>query len=425
MSILLGAIGDDITGSTDLALMLAQNGMSTVQYLGIPPRRVAAQECQAAVVALKSRTAPVEQAVQESLQACDWLLEQGAVQIIFKYCSTFDSTENGNIGPVAEALLNHLGDDITVVCPAFPANARTIYKGHLYVGDTLLAESGMRDHPLTPMRDSNLVRFMGRQVSDPDTMGLIPYEVVDKGEEAVTRALYELLHAGKRFVVLDSLQDEHLRSCGKAIAGLKLVTGGSGIAMGLPQNLREQRLLTEPGGFADMPRLKGKAAVLAGSCSIATRGQVKHMAAEHPALAIDPLTLDQGGQGPDRAADWAGERLAKGPVLIYSSNEPEEVAKAQAELGKQQAGEVVEDFFAGLARRLVEEMGVDKLIVAGGETSGAVMKALDISALHIGPEIDPGVPWTVSVGKKPICLALKSGNFGTEDFFLKALEMLA
>lgn len=423
MSILLGAIGDDITGSTDLALMLAANGMSAVQYLGVPGPEIRAAGCQAAVVALKSRTAPVAEAVEQSLAASDWLIDQGSKQIFFKYCSTFDSTEQGNIGPVAEALLNHLGDSLTVVCPAFPANARSVFQGHLFVGDRLLSESGMRHHPLTPMTDADLVRLMGRQVSDPQSVGLIPFESIELGRPGIEKALQACRRAGKRFVILDALKDEHLRHAAAACAGLKLVTGGSGIAMGLPQNFKAQGLLKEEPGFARLPHLAGKAAVLAGSCSTATLAQVKNMARQSPALSVDPLALSNGEQDPDRVLHWAENNLETGPILIYSSSEPEQVSRVQARLGKTQAGQMVEQCLAAVARGLVA-MGMDKLIVAGGETSGAVVQALGINALQIGPEIDPGVPWTINVSGSPTCLALKSGNFGSEDFFIKALGML-
>lgn len=423
MAILIGAIGDDITGSTDLALMLATNGMSTVQYLGVPKQPIQADDCQAAVVALKSRTAPITQAVEQSLAACDWLLQQGAEQIIFKYCSTFDSTEKGNIGPVAEALLDHLNEPLTVVCPAFPANARTVFQGHLFVGDRLLSESSMRHHPLTPMTDADLVRFMGRQVSDPEFVGVVPYEQVDQGRSVIEQALRQSRLKGKRFVVLDAVKDEHLRQAGAACAKLKLITGGSGIAMGLPENFRKRGLLEGESGITQLPKLPGMEAVLSGSCSVATRTQVKAMAAKHPSFPMDPLALSRGKQDADQILNWAASKIPVGPILIFSSNEPDQVAEVQEQIGKQQAGQIVERCMARIAQGLVA-MGVNKLIVAGGETSGAVMQALDIDALLIGPQIDPGVPWTVSTRGKPICLALKSGNFGTEDFFTKALGML-
>jgi len=423
MSILLGAIGDDITGSTDLALMLATHGMSAVQYMGVPEQETQASNCQAAVVALKSRTAPLDEAVKQSLAACDWLLEQGAGQIFFKYCSTFDSTEHGNIGPVAEALLDHLNEELTVVCPAFPANARTVFQGHLFVGDRLLSESGMRHHPLTPMQDSDLVRFMGKQVSNSQKVGLVPYDTVELGSAAIDQALGENRRAGKRFVVLDALKDKHLYQAGAACAKLKLITGGSGIAMGLPQNYKSKGLLEDGAGFAELPRLAGKEAVLAGSCSEATRAQVKNMAGQYPSLLIDAEALSQGTQDSDQVISWAQTKLEDGPILIYSSSDPDKVARIQDRLGTDQAGRIIEQCLADVARALIA-MGVNKLIVAGGETSGAVIQALGINALKIGPEIDPGVPWTVTASGKPICLALKSGNFGTEDFFTKALDML-
>ena len=423
MSLLLGAIGDDFTGSTDLALMLSKNGMPAVQYIGVPADAIAAADMPAAVIALKSRTAPKAEAVSQSLAACSWLLKQGARQIFFKYCSTFDSTEKGNIGPVTEALLNFLDDKVAIVCPAFPANNRTVYQGHLFVGDRLLSESSMRDHPLTPMTDSNLVRFLGRQLKRPESAGLISFQTVEKGPAAIQKQLTVLSDRNIRFIVVDAISEKHLMDIGSACANLKLITGGSGVALGLPPNFRKDGLLRDVRGQAALPRLEGPAAVIAGSCSAATRGQVRHMARTFPACKMDPVRLAQGQQPAESVALWAREAMAKGPVLIYSSAEPEEVAKAQKYLGTAQAGAIIEQAFAELARGLVAE-GVKKLIVAGGETSGAVVAALGIQSLYIGPEIEPGVPWTFCKEPETICLALKSGNFGGEDFFKKALGML-
>ncbi|RJX34910.1 MAG: four-carbon acid sugar kinase family protein [Desulfarculus sp.] len=423
MAILLGAIGDDFTGSTDLALMLGKHGMPAVQYLGVPAGQPAPAGAQAAVVALKSRTAPVQQAVAQSLAACGWLLAQGARQIFFKYCSTFDSTAQGNIGPVAAALLERLGAGQTIFCPAFPANGRTVYQGHLFVGSALLSESGMRHHPLTPMTDPNLVRFLGRQLPAHSRAGLLPHALVRQGHQALAAALAELEGQGTRYVVVDALTDQDLMEIGRACAGLRLITGGSGVAMGLPENFRRAGLLPAGGGLEPLPALPGGAAVLAGSCSEATRGQVAAMAQAWPSLRLDPLALAAGGQGAEQAAAWAGEHLARGPALIYSSAGPEEVGRAQEGLGRARAGELVEAAFARIARAL-REAGVAKFIVAGGETSGAVLEALGVRALRIGPEIDPGVPWTFSLGEPTLCLALKSGNFGGRDFFAKALGML-
>ena len=423
MSLLLGIIGDDITGSTDLALMLGKNGMPTVQYIGVPLGTTPDPDAPAAVVALKSRTAPVEEAVPQSLAACRWLLAKGAHQIFFKYCSTFDSTEKGNIGPVAEALLDALGGGIAVVCPAFPANARTVYRGHLFVGDQLLSESGMRHHPLTPMADPNLVRFLGRQLRSAETAGLVPYTVVRRGPGAIREALEGLASQGRRFAVVDALTDGHLLDIGEASADLKLITGGSGVAMGLPANYRKAGLLPPTGGLAELPRLGGAAAVIAGSCSTATRGQVRRMAKAFPSFRVDPLALIAGEPVVERVAEWALKAMERGPVLIYSTDEPEAVTDAQKLLGPERTGKMVEEALAGIARRLCAA-GVKKWILAGGETSGAVVEALGIRSLRIGPEIEPGVPWTFSLAPEGLCLAFKSGNFGAEAFFEKALGML-
>ena len=423
MSILLGAIGDDITGSTDLALMLGQNGMPAIQYIGVPPESTPDPGTPAAVVALKSRTAPPEEAVAQSVAACRWLVGKGARQILFKYCSTFDSTEKGNIGPVAEALLEELGAAITIACPAFPVNGRTIYQGHLFIGDLLLSESGMRHHPLTPMTDANLVRFLGRQVRSADAVGLVSWPVVRLGPAAIRKRLQQISLQGRRFAVLDALSDQDLLYIGEACAELKLITGGSGVAMGLPANFRKAGLLPATDGPAEIPFLQGAAAVLAGSCSAATRKQVQRMAQTHPAFRIDPLDLQEGRPVADRAVAWAVDAMKNGPVLIFSTDDPEAVASAQARFGPEKTGKMVEKALADIARRL-RQAGVKKWIVAGGETSGAVVEALGIHSLRIGPEIEPGVPWTFSPAPEVLCLAFKSGNFGSEGFFEKALGML-
>jgi len=421
--VLIGAIGDDVTGSTDLALMLSKHGMSVVQTIGLPRAGAVVHDAQAAVVALKSRTAPVGQAVADSLAACDWLLAQGARQIFFKYCSTFDSTEQGNIGPVAEALMERLGAEITIYCPAFPENGRSVYNGHLFVGGDLLSDSGMRHHPLTPMTDSNLVRFLGRQVRDPETVALVSYATVDRGPAAIRDRLQELAGRKCRHAVVDALTNRHLAAIGEACADLKLVTGGSGVAMGLPLNFRRANLLGDSAGPALLPRLDGGIAALAGSCSAATRRQVKRMSARFPSISIDPQELASGTLSIEDVARWAAERIGQTPVLIYSTAEPEQVAAVQAQLGREAAGHLIEQAMGEIAL-LLRQTGVRRFIVAGGETSGAVMAALSVRSLRIGPEIAPGVPWTVTEEEPRLCLALKSGNFGDDDFFEKAVRML-
>ena len=423
MTLLLGCVADDITGATDMALMLARNGMRTVQVIGVPPAARPLPEADAIVVALKSRTIPAAEAVAQSLEAATRLTEAGARQLFFKYCSTFDSTDDGNIGPVAEALLDHLGADFAIACPAFPENKRTVYKGHLFVGDVPISESSMRDHPLTPMRDANLVRVLGRQCGGAGNVGLVPWETVIQGPGAMRAAFARLRGAGHRLAIVDALTDDDLRDIGRASDGVALITGGSGVGMGLPENYRAAGILPERTGAEPLPRLEGGAAVLSGSCSAATNRQVAAMAATGPSLRLDPMALTRGTQSAADVLAWAVPRLADGPVLVYSTAEPDSVGHAQARIGKEKAAATVETAFAAIAEGLVEA-GVRKLIVAGGETAGAVVEALGVHTLRIGPEIDPGVPWTVRVGEPEMCLALKSGNFGSDDFFTKSFAML-
>jgi len=421
MPVLLGAIADDFTGATDLANTLVRQGMRAVQTIGVPDEDFALPEADAVVVALKSRTIVPEEAIAQSLEALAWLRARGARQFLFKYCSTFDSTDEGNIGPVADALLEALGETFTIACPAFPAAGRTIYKGHLFVGDVLLSESGMRNHPLTPMRDANLVRVLSRQT--PHAVGLVPFPAVDAGPQAVRSSFEALRGKGVRHAIVDALTEEHLMSIGAACADLKLITGGSGIALGLPENFRSAGLL-EKGVTPALPAARGRAVVLAGSCSEATLAQVAHAKAIWPARLIDPLSITDVEQEVADCVAWALAQDEAVPVLLYSSQEPSVIRSVQERLGRSEAGDLVEQVHAGVAAQLVDA-GAGRLIVAGGETSGAVVQALGVKALEIGPEIDPGVPWTRTLGAQEIALALKSGNFGSGEFFEKALGMLA
>ena len=420
MSILIGAIADDFTGATDLANTLVKEGMRAVQTIGVPDESFDLGETDAVVIALKSRTNPADEAVRESLAALEWLQANGARQVLFKYCSTFDSTDAGNIGPVADALLDALGAELTIACPAFPTNGRTVYRGYLFVGDVLLSESSMKDHPLTPMRDANLVRVLGRQT--PHKVGLVSHDHVSQGAAPIRDALSGLEQEGVRHAIIDAIDDGDLRVIGEALADFKLITGGSGIALGLPENFRRAGLL-ERTGAAPLPQTVGRAAVLAGSCSVATRNQLAHVADVWPSYAIDPERLAQGDDVAGEALSWASQMDAGTPAVIYSSSAPEDVARVQDDFGRERAGALVESAMAAVAVGLVAQ-GVRRLVVAGGETSGAVVSALGVHALRIGPEIDPGVPWTEAAGEPALALALKSGNFGGEDFFTKALEML-
>lgn len=431
MSVLLGCIADDFTGATDLAGTLVRAGMRSVQMIGVPAAPAEALDAEAVVIALKSRTVPAEEAVAQSLAALDWLRAAGCRQFFFKYCSTFDSTDRGNIGPVAEALLDALGADFTIACPAFPKNQRTVFKGHLFVGDVPLDESGMQDHPLTPMTDPNLVRVLARQ--SRSQVGLVPFDEVRAGVAAIAQAFAALRGKGVRLAIVDALDEEDLIRIGRACAELPLITGGSGIAIGLPENFRAAGLLGDPAAADALPRVEGASAIVSGSCSRATRQQVRIAAARCPSLRIDPLALAAGEDLVAAALAWAGPRLDGAPVLIYATADPESVKQAQDRLGAERAGALIEDALARIAKGLVAA-GVRRLVVAGGETAGAVVGRLGIGGLRIGPEIDPGVPWTTSLGTTslgttslgapPLALALKSGNFGAPDFFLKSFEAL-
>ncbi|SAK67331.1 HPr kinase [Caballeronia fortuita] len=418
---LLGCIADDFTGATDLANMLVRGGMRTVQTIGVPEAGTKL-DADAIVVALKSRTIPADDAVRQSLDAFEWLRAQGCRQFFFKYCSTFDSTDKGNIGPVADALLEAVNDDFTIACPAFPENGRTIFRGNLFVGDVLLNESGMEHHPLTPMTDPNLVRVLQRQTDSK--VGLIRYDTIAEGADAVRARIVELKKDGVRLAIADAVSDADLYVLGDACRDLRLITGGSGIALGLPNNFRAANLLAHAEHAADLPKLAGKSVVLAGSASKATNAQVALWRESKPAFRIDPMALSRDEPVVQDAVEFA--RRHDEPVLIYATSSPEEVKVVQKELGVERAGHLVEDALASIAKTLRNE-GYARFVVAGGETSGAVVQALDVRSLRIGPQIDPGVPATQSIGaneSEALGLALKSGNFGTTDFFDKALKAL-
>ena len=418
----LGCIADDFTGATDLANNLVRSGMRALQTIGVPDGPLAAPS-DAVVVALKTRTVPVAEAVAQSLAALRWLQDQGAQQIYFKYCSTFDSTPEGNIGPVAEALMQALGCDFTIATPAFPDNGRTVFKGHLFVGDVLLHESGMQNHPLTPMCDPNLVRVLQAQCSR--RVALIDHRAVAAGESAVRERMAELRASGVSLAIVDAVSNDDLMRLGAALKDAPLVTGGSGVAIGLPQNWA----LAASDGAARLPPARGFRAVVSGSCSLATQRQVRaFIAAGHPALGIDPLRLAAGEDVVGEALTWARPRLAEGPLLIFSTADAPAVQAVQGRLGTAEAGVLVERALAHIARGLIDG-GVRQLVVAGGETSGACVQALGIRQLQIGRQIDPGVPWCHAVSETApdggLHIALKSGNFGGDDFFARAFGDMA
>lgn len=406
----LGVIADDFTGATDIAGFLVAGGLRTVQLIGVP-RAGARVDADAVVVALKSRSNPAHQAVADSLAALDWLRAQGCGRIFQKYCSTFDSTPAGNIGPVADALMKALGAEITVICPALPVNGRSVYMGHLFVGHDLLQDSGMRDHPLTPMRDSSLVRLMEGQARG--RCGLVTTAVVDQGADAV-RARIETLRAdGCRYAVLDAITDAHLDVLGQAVRDMALVTGGSGLGAGLARAIS--------GGAAARAQdagapLDGPGVVISGSCSVMTNRQVAAYRAVAPTMDVDVdrCLADAVGHGRE-LADWALAQPQGLAPLITATAPPDRLHAIQARHGGA-ASEAVERAFAAAAARLADG-GIRRFVVAGGETSGSVTQALDVAGFAIGPQIAPGVPWVRALNR-PLSLALKSGNFGTEHFFM-------
>jgi len=417
--VLLGCIADDFTGATDLANNLVRAGMRVVQTIGVPAGPLDAP-ADAVVVALKSRTEPAYEAVMQSMAALDWLQSQGARQIYFKYCSTFDSTPQGNIGPVTEALMEALDADFTIATPAFPDNQRTVFKGHLFVGDVLLSDSGMRNHPLTPMTDANLVRVLQAQCTLK--VGLIDHKTVAAGAPAIAHRIAQLRAEGVGVAIVDALSNDDLLRLAPALKDLPLVTAGSGVAIGLPGNFG----IVPSAAAAELPPAAGLRAVVSGSCSVATNQQVQaFIAAGGPALALDPLRIAAGDDVAAQALAWARPLLPQGPVLVYSTADVQALKEVQGRIGAQQAGAMVESTLAAVARGLVE-LGVRQLVVAGGETSGACVQALGVTQMQIGPQIDPGVPWchANTADGTPVHLALKSGNFGAEDFFAKAFRML-
>jgi uncharacterized protein YgbK (DUF1537 family) len=411
----LGCIADDFTGATDLANNLVRAGMRVVQTIGIPPAPL-----QADVDALKSRTIAPDDAVAQSLAALRWLQANGAQQVYFKYCSTFDSTPRGNIGPVTEALMDALGTDFTIATPAFPDNKRTVFKGHLFVGELLLNESGMQDHPLTPMTDPNLVRVLQAQVRRK--VGLIDHRTVADSAEAVRRRIADLEAEGVGIAIVDAVSNDDLLRLGPALKDMPLVTAGSGVAIGLPANFG----IAPSSRASQLPPATGLQAVVSGSCSLATNQQVlEFIRSGRPALGIDPLRIAAGEDVAADALTWARSLLPAGPVLVFSTAEAGTVKAIQGQLGVEEAGAMVERTIAAIAKGLVQ-LGVRQLVVAGGETSGACVQALGVTQMQIGPQIDPGVPWCHA--RMPagdgLHIALKSGNFGTPDFFSKAFGML-
>jgi uncharacterized protein YgbK (DUF1537 family) len=386
------------------------------------PKSKKVSNVDAVVIALRSRSATQQDAVKMSLAALRWLRNAGCRQFFLKYCSTFDSTPKGNIGPVAEALMDELNIDFTIACPAFPANRRTVYNGYLFVNECLLEESGMQFHPLNPMTDSNLVRLLQAQSTGKVT--LIGYSTVEGGVTSITQALAEARAGGAALAIVDAISETNLRDVAFASQDLTLWTGASGLAIGIPDTFRRRGLL-ESGLDAELlPSIPGLSAIISGSCSEATQQQVAWIEHRAPTLKLDLLSAAVDSEMSSKAAQWACSRMIEGPVLITTTANAMSVKASQKKLGTEGAGRLAEKLLAEIAHELVER-GVRRLIVAGGETSGAVLKRLGVQDLRVGPQIDPGVHWAISEGKVRLALALKSGNFGSTDFFSKAWSLLS
>ena len=428
MPLLLGSVADDFTGASDLADTLVTSGLSTILLIGLPEGGklpAEAADAEAVVFALKTRSIQAPEAVRQSLATSRFLRSAGCRHLYFKYCSTFDSTDAGNIGPVADALLDEVEDDFTIFCPAFPKNGRKIFNGYLFVGPVLLSESGMQNHPLTPMTDPNLVRVLQGQTRHK--VGLIGFGAVNRGASAIQAAMQKLRGQGVRYAIVDAVDEDDLAAIGAAVLdeGLVFSTGGSGLGGGLALSLRNPAESETERAAMRYPKVQGPAAVIAGSCSRATLGQIEHFVkADKPFFRVEIGSLLAGKERVvAQALAWARPRLGSEPLLIAASESPTAVAQHQQAHGREQIGHLVESALAEIAGGLVGA-GVRQLILAGGETSSAAVERLGVRALRIGPTIDPGVPWTFSLGDNPLALALKSGNFGAPDFFTSAFDKL-
>lgn len=420
--LILGCIADDVTGATDLAINVVQGGLCVVQLLGIPTvEELSELDADAVVVGLKTRSVAKDVAVQQSVQCLEAFRAAGVARYFFKYCSTFDSTIEGNIAPVAAALMDELDLRQTIFCPAFPRNGRTVYQGHLFVNGKLLSESGMEKHPLNPMTDANLVRFLGQQTDRK--VGLLRFEDIEQGNGGAR--LRELAEQDRSFVITDACSDKQLEDIARIVAEMPLVTGGSGIGRFLPASYRKMSLVSSPEYSACRPKMLGRSMIVAGSCSVATRKQIAWMEDKVPCRTLDiAAVIERRAETLEELMAWARSTSSESPLLISSTASPELVGRIQDQYGGDIAAKAVEDFLSEATAEIVSELGISRLIVAGGETSGAVVQKLGLRALRIDEEICSGVPWTESLGDRRMALALKSGNFGSDDFFERALNML-
>lgn len=413
----LGVIADDFTGATDIAGFLVENGVRTIQLNGIPETKLEL-DTDAIVISLKSRSCPVRQAVSDSLSALQWLQEQGARQFYFKYCSTFDSTDKGNIGPVTDALLDALNEKFTIICPALPVNGRTVFNGHLFVMEELLSESGMRHHPVTPMTNSNLMQLMDAQ-SKGET-GLVDYQVIEQGCEKILQKFEELKAQGKRYAVVDTFRAGHLDELGKAAGTLKLLTGGSGLAAGLAKHAIRTQPDQNDARQSGYP-FRAPCVIFSGSCSEMTNKQVNTYKSQAPHFELSVEKCINQKNYSDEVCGWVADNLdSKYAPMVYATTDSSRLKTIQKQYGPESSSHAIEQLFSQLAGKL-QAIGVRNFIVAGGETSGVVVQSLNVDGFHIGPQIAPGVPWVKTLNGE-LSLALKSGNFGDASFFTTAQE---
>ena len=419
----LGIIGDDFTGSSDIANNLKKSGMQVSMYAGIPtllPSEIKKEPTDAAVIALKPRTITIEEAISESLKALSWLKDCGCEQFIFKYCSTFDSTKKGNIGPVTDAIMKELNTDFTIACPSFPDAGRTVYFGHMFVNGKPLNESGMENHPLTPMTDHNLVRWLNYQTKD--NVGLIDFQTISKGANSIKERIQTLKTDGYKYAIVDTIKNDDFDIICNGVKDLPFLTGGSGIALGLPKIYKDRGLLSASN--FEIPKNSSNAIILSGSCSVATINQINIYKENNPSLYVSPDEVINNEDLVEKVFSWIKDNETLSP-LVYSSSDTKTVTEKQKQYGQEILANKIENFFELLSKKLVKD-NFGTFISAGGETSGAVIKGLGVQELKIGEEISHGVPalWSPhSNGNKPISVTLKSGNFGQIDFFERALKV--
>ena len=418
MAVLTGVIADDFTGATDIASFMSEQGWRVALLPGIPgPADKWGEEADAIVISLKSRSLPADEACQQARQCYQWLRNQaGARQIYFKYCSTFDSTAEGNIGPVSDCLLQETDAPFVVHCPALPQNGRTVVHAHLFVNGLLLNESGMENHPLNPMTDANLVRLLAAQTATQ--IGRIDIAAVQSGPAAIAARLSHCEATGDKHIIIDTLTPDDLLNIAQAVQPLPLLAGGSGLGGALAAIIPG----TRNGIARNVFPSSRKTVILSGSCSSMTLRQVRAYQTRAAALALDiARCLSDEERYTDELTQWAMSQVhAPLAPLLFATLPPEQLTAIQQRYGDHVASQAVERTFARLTQKL-HLAGVNTFIVAGGETSGTVVESLQVKRLTVGDAIAPGVPW-VFTDDNSLALALKSGNFGDEDFFFKAQE---